>query len=299
MKHSKLVLLIFIIVFFFGSPHFAQLLNGSFEHWDVLGNPVSWYTTNTPSLENAVVQSSDAQDGISSVKIEVMNYLGMPYSGNLQSLDTIYSTGHPITERYTNLSGYHKFSPIGSVHLLIIVTVYDEAFMPIGVGGIDEFNPVSNWSQFNIPIEYFINNDAASIIFSVSIVDTATSGFDINTVGSTALIDNLSLGNPTNISENSNIIRDFSLSQNYPNPFNPSTIINYSIPNVTSNFGLSNVTLNIYDILGSEIATLVNKQQKSGFYEVEWNATDQPSGIYFYKLVTGNYIGIKKMILLK
>ena len=87
--------------------------------------------------------------------------------------------------------------------------------------------------------------------------------------------------------------KTFLLSQNYPNPFNPSTKISWQSPAG----GVQ--TLKIYDVLGNEVATLVNEYKPAGSYEVEWNAGDFPSGIYFYQLKTENYIETKKMILLK
>ena len=92
---------------------------------------------------------------------------------------------------------------------------------------------------------------------------------------------------------------EFSLAQNYPNPFNPSTTIKYEIPSVASDFSLSNVTLKVYDILGREVATLVNKQQKAGYYEVNWNAVNNSSGVYFYKILAGDFVETKKMLLLR
>jgi len=91
----------------------------------------------------------------------------------------------------------------------------------------------------------------------------------------------------------------FSLSQNYPNPFNPSTTIKYSIPRSTEFNSVAQTTLKIYDILGREVATLVNKQQQAGNYEVNFNANNLSSGIYFYKLQSGSFVESKKMILLK
>ncbi len=85
----------------------------------------------------------------------------------------------------------------------------------------------------------------------------------------------------------------FNLYQNYPNPFNPSTIIKYSIP--TEGF----ITLKIFDMLGREVETLINQNQKSGSYEIEWNANNQSSGIYFYQLKTSANIKTQKMLLLK
>ncbi len=113
----------------------------------------------------------------------------------------------------------------------------------------------------------------------------------------------------------SNIPVKYSLSQNYPNPFNPSTTIKYSLAHslISSQEvkeqssrlarhllgGSVLVTLKVYNILGQEVATLVNKQQTPGNYEVKFNAGNLDSGIYFYKLTTDNFSDIKKMILLK
>ena len=102
----------------------------------------------------------------------------------------------------------------------------------------------------------------------------------------------------------------FKLSQNYPNPFNPTTTIEYSVPQIThplipsregkerSDRGVS-ITLKIYDILGNEIATLVNEEKQSGIYKVNFDAKNLSSGIYYYQLRSDNYVKTKKMILVK
>ncbi len=101
--------------------------------------------------------------------------------------------------------------------------------------------------------------------------------------------------------------KKFELEQNFPNPFNPTTKIKYEIP-ASSNLpnGESLVQLKIYNILGREVVTLVNKQQQPGTYEVEFNSnvsvnnnSPLPSGVYFYQLHVGSYFGTKKMLLLK
>jgi len=100
--------------------------------------------------------------------------------------------------------------------------------------------------------------------------------------------------------ENQPIINGFNLSQNYPNPFNPTTVIKYQIPFVGNEyFRSTKTTLKVYNILGSEVATLVNKQQKAGNYEVTFNASNLSSGVYFYKLQSGNFVETKKMVLIK
>jgi hypothetical protein len=92
---------------------------------------------------------------------------------------------------------------------------------------------------------------------------------------------------------NNNLPGNFILSQNYPNPFNPTTIINYSIPKS----GL--VTIKIYDILGREVRTLVNEEKTAGNYSVQFTGNNLSSGIYFYRMQSGNFSQTKKLILLK
>jgi len=107
--------------------------------------------------------------------------------------------------------------------------------------------------------------------------------------------------NPTNILTDEKPVYKFSLEHNYPNPFNPSTTIRYSIPKVITSGAKQSqiVTLKVYDVLGNEVATLVNEEKPAGSYEVEFDAKDLSSGIYFYKLQAGNFIETKKMILMK
>jgi hypothetical protein len=101
--------------------------------------------------------------------------------------------------------------------------------------------------------------------------------------GVTAVPQNESLNSPNK----------FVLSPNFPNPFNPNTVISYQLP-----VG-SDVTLKVYDNLGNEIATLVDEYKPAGTYEVEFNASSLPSGIYFYKIRAGYFVETKKMVLLK
>lgn len=88
----------------------------------------------------------------------------------------------------------------------------------------------------------------------------------------------------------------FSLYNNYPNPFNPVTKIRFDIPNISGN---DIVNLTVFDILGKETAVLVNQSLKPGKYEIDWEASDYPSGIYFYRITAGSFSETKKMILIK
>ncbi len=104
------------------------------------------------------------------------------------------------------------------------------------------------------------------------------------------------------IKTNSKILpAEFFLYQNYPNPFNPSTTITYTIPASETLHATSQqlVQLKVYDVLGREVATLVNKKQSPGNYSVTFNAKNLPSGLYFYRLTAGSFSQTKKMLLLK
>jgi hypothetical protein len=85
----------------------------------------------------------------------------------------------------------------------------------------------------------------------------------------------------------------FTLNQNYPNPFNPVTIISYSLPVATD------VKIDIFNILGQRVATLMNEHQEAGEHSITWNASPYSSGVYFYRITTGEAVGTKKMLLLK
>jgi hypothetical protein len=88
-------------------------------------------------------------------------------------------------------------------------------------------------------------------------------------------------------------LRSFSISQNYPNPFNPSTKIKFSVPKS------SHVQIRVFDILGNEVATLVNERKNEGLYEITFDASALSSGVYFYTLRAGDFVGTKKMLLLR
>ena len=89
------------------------------------------------------------------------------------------------------------------------------------------------------------------------------------------------------------IPNNYSLKQNYPNPFNPVTTIKYGIPKG------SNVFLRIYDVMGREVAILVNEQKNAGVHSVGFNSENLSSGVYFYKIEAGNFTDVKKMVLVK
>ena len=108
------------------------------------------------------------------------------------------------------------------------------------------------------------------------------------------------VGSPTFVEDDKNLPINFALEQNYPNPFNPSTKIKFAIPTAGNNGNQSiQTTLKVYDILGNEVITLVNEEKSAGNYEVNFNASELSTGVYFYTIKAGNFSDTKKIILIK
>ena len=144
----------------------------------------------------------------------------------------------------------------------------------------------TNWTVYNTSNSGLPDNDVVSIA-----IDGSGNKW-IGTLGGLAVYKE---GGVVSVQDNKKKIvpNNFILYQNYPNPFNPTTTIYYSIPKT------SNVELKVFDILGREVAELVNEEKPAGNYTVNFDASKLSSGIYFYQIRTNNYSETKKMILLR
>ncbi|MFA5011941.1 MAG: YCF48-related protein [Ignavibacteria bacterium] len=142
-------------------------------------------------------------------------------------------------------------------------------------------NGGTSWSWQQIPLTYSI--------FSINFFDANNGGLTsdyggiCHTTNGGVHVNNLSTEIPSS----------YSLSQNYPNPFNPSTSIEFDVVQT------ADVKISVFDIYGKEIDILVNERLQTGRYKTEWNGTKQSSGVYFYRMQSGNFIQSKQMILLK
>ncbi len=116
---------------------------------------------------------------------------------------------------------------------------------------------------------------------------------NLNSIDSNGIHHPIDLTVITGIEKPKEIPSNFTMSQNYPNPFNPSTKIKFTVPQA------GQINLKIFNSLGQEVKTLVSEEKDIGNYEVSFNASNLPSGIYFYKLQAGSFIESKKMILMK
>ncbi|MFA5012532.1 MAG: T9SS type A sorting domain-containing protein [Ignavibacteria bacterium] len=136
------------------------------------------------------------------------------------------------------------------------------------------------------------NNLMNSIRYKIVAIDStnwASVYSDFVSFSSEDLIRGDNMGNLVN----NNTVKKYELSQNYPNPFNPNTKINYALPKPGF------VSLKIYDITGREIQTLVNEVKQEGYYTVDFNGSHLSSGVYFYRIRSGNFTSVKRMVLIK
>jgi len=248
------------------------------------------------------------------------------YMGNITRIGNVFLAGNPGMEyggliRSTNYgvnwTGYYNYYPSGLIAKDSIFYFYynDSMFKSTNLG--------LNWISFGTDIPYapysmhVIGNKLTALTYNSGVYLSTNNGINwiarnqgfeqnMNYYSIIQKDENVFLGTNkgvwkrqvsdlVNINKiSSKIPSSFSLFQNYPNPFNPTTNIKYQILNN------SNVTLKIYDILGKEIATLINNEKHTaGTYEVNWDASTYPSGVYFYKLTAGDFTSVKRMMLVK
>jgi len=275
----------FLLIYFFFSTASAQILNPGFEDWSN-EDPVNWFSFDELTMMNWITQSSDAHGGSSSARLQVGEF---PFGPYLWSLDD-NGNFHSVTEKHGSLKGWYKFSPEDNDQLMIVVGMLDSDTIVVGSGGWVQQSAVTSWSEFEIPIYYTPGSpDPVQTLINIGIYDSTGQP----TTNSFALIDDLSFTGPSAVEQISGLPQDFSLRQNYPNPFNPSTNIEYTLPEA------SFVQIKVYDILGNEVATLVNEEQSAGTYRADFSGSDLASGLYIAKLQAGNYSKTIKMSLLK
>ena len=172
------------------------------------------------------------------------------------------------------------------------------------VGNVSETNPATN-------VEVILSKKSSSIVFTkeeeiIELIEAnaetkAAFTFDINRNAPINRKDTIDfmITSSDGIMMTKQFIfsyagpKEFKLEQNFPNPFNPTTKIQYQLPQD------ARVTLKVYDILGSEVVTLVNEDQEAGYKEIQFNGSSIASGMYVYRLQSGDYVSTKKMMLVK
>jgi hypothetical protein len=264
----------------------AQIPNASFENWSG-GDPVGWNTSNSPPSVINVTQSSDAHAGTSSIAGSVISVSGFPFGPVIIAGSD--GTGFPVNTQQPALHGWYKFTSVSSDNFLVNIAMIN-ADSGVGGGSFVSTTTQSVYKEFVLNISYLYPTIPDTCQLTATIVGSG----GVPHIGSTFVIDDLSFGAVTSVDDKGNLIpNEFALLQNYPNPFNPTTMIQYALPHA------ANVHLGVYDLLGKEVATLVDGHQDAGSYRAELHASQLPSGIYFYRLQAGQFSEVRKLVLLK
>jgi len=267
----------------------AQLLNGDFEQW-TNDEPDHWYTNNDFS-NTIVTQTTDSHSGTYALKGGVGQISVGGFALPVFAFVHTEGFSFPSSVKYSSLTGYYKFVP-NHDSLYVTVQAYSNRNL-IGYGTIVLKNEQTNFAMFQANITYYTNDTPDTSVISIGLEDMAGTGGDYS--GSYFVIDDLAFGNgTTDIKQQDGITpQRFELQQNYPNPFNPTTTISFDLPKQ------SYVTLNVYNVLGQKVATLVNGVKGAGWHHEVFNASNLPSGLYLYKITTDKFTNTKKMLLIK
>jgi hypothetical protein len=260
----------------------AQIPNPGFETWST-GEPSGWTTTNYAPDYVPVTQTVTAHSGFSAMQGVVVDYFSYLYS-------PLVSTGFSTSQRYATFSGWYTFDPVGGDSLYGWLAMF-KSQSPIGYAVFSNKTTQGTYARFTAAVSYSQSGtpDSCAIWFGIAGSNNATLH-----AGSMFTLDDLSLsGIATGVAEQAAQPRAFSLSQNFPNPFNPTTLIRYQIASAGP------VRLTVYDILGREVATLVDGIQPQGEHETRFDGGGLSSGVYLYRLQTDRFVQQRKMILQK
>lgn len=262
----------------------AQIPNAGFETW-AGAEPSGWITTNYPGYYVPVTKTLTAHSGSSALQGAVVSYYTIPYP------PFVYA-GFLISQRYATFTGWYTFDPVGSDSLYCWLTMF-KSHSPIGYAVFTNKTAQGDYTQFSATVSYLQGGTPDSCAIWFGIAGSSANSGTIH-VGSAFTLDDLSLsGTATGVAEHSTQPLAFALSQNFPNPFNPSTLIQYQLA------GAGPVRLTVYDILGREVATLVDGVQEQGTHEARFDGGGLSSGVYLYRLQTTGFVQQRKMILEK
>ena len=263
----------------------AQIPNGGFETWSG-GLPTGWFALTIPQVAVPVAQTATSHSGSSALSGTVVSLAG------IESYPPIVWTKFAVNQRYATFTGWYTFSAVGGDSLYAWLVMYNSN-VPIGVVLFGNKATRASYTQFSANIVYTGSGVPDSCQIYLGILG-ATATSDSPHVGSTFNLDDLALsGTATGVTEQPGLPLSYSLSQNFPNPFNPSTLISYQIAKAGP------VRLTVYDILGRQVATLVDAVQEPGSHEARFDAGNLASGMYVYRLQTNGFMQQRKMILQK
>jgi len=214
------------------------------------------------------------QTSLNSQHVRALTTIGQQVFAGTETFGVYCTSNNGANWTQTSLNNVLVYSLVSAGHLL---------FAGTDTGGVYETTDIGlTWIQRNEGMGRLRIN---SLYTTADYIYAGTQG---------ASLWRRPLSEFTGIKKTGNFIpQTYSLSQNYPNPFNPSTTIDYQLP--ISGF----VKISVFDVLGQEVKTLVNEYKQAGTYNVRFDASELPSGVYFYKITSGDFTSTKKLTLIK
>jgi hypothetical protein len=270
----------------------AQIPNAGFEDWTG-GNPDNWVSSNVATVFINVTKSATAHSGTAAVRGEVILFPGATVAMQPVLQSGPGGAGSAISSRPASVTGWYQFSPVGGDRFGVNVVLYKGGVHGTAVAVAAALDPTArpSYYQFNVPFQY-LTADVPDVCVVQHQVIGPTTGITWN-VGSWFLLDDIALSGTNDVTSDKIIPRSYALDQNFPNPFNPTTVIRYQLP------AAGQVHLTVLDLLGREVAGLVNEDQQAGIHEVSFNGAGMASGVYMYCLRTGSFTQTRTMVVLK
>jgi hypothetical protein len=232
--------------------------------------------TNTRAIIYRVVISGNSADTLRVAEVPQFNPSGMTWDNANRRLILSALSGARRDTLYTVNPNDGTFAPLGAMGLNAAVSHL--GYAPNGY----IFGLIGTGTQVSTLVRFTAQNTTAITLGSTNTSALRGIGIRLDSLGQ--------LGTEIRTASTP---KEYQLNQNYPNPFNPTTVIEFAIPTTET------VSLKIYDVLGREVATLLNERRNAGVHRINFNATNLSSGTYFYRLQAGTFTQTKKMILVK
>jgi hypothetical protein len=282
------VAMLFLLVVLTGGIALGQIPNADFEMW-TMGNPDDWNTSNAQGIAINITETSMAHSGGSAVQGVVATFGGgFPWPPVI--ISGTDARGFPVSTQHPAVHGWYMTDLLAADGLFIAVAM-NHADSAVGAGGILITANTATYTEFVVNITYIYPQVPDTCIISATILGT---GGGLPQIGSGFYLDDFSFGPASAVDESEEVLPEtYALLQNYPNPFNPSTTIEYAIPRA------GHVLLTVYDLMGREVARLVDREQGAGSYRIDFDGSALSSGVYFYRLQAGGFSQVRNLVVVK
>jgi Secretion system C-terminal sorting domain len=274
-------------IFLLASMVSAQIPNAGFENWT--GDEPDEWLTNNSLVAGLITKTTDAHSGNAAVQGTVQHFMTIPFTPMLTSA----TLGFPVSSKPGALHGFYKLNSVGGDSLFVGILM-SSGHVAIGAGIFVSGTTTGTYQEFVANINYTPSTTPDTGWITILLTNT-----DSVHTGSSFIVDDLSLTSANGVgNDGSPDHYIYALSQNYPNPFNPQTKIAYQLEEP------SHVTIVLFDVLGKQVATVVDQNQTIGDHEVFFDGSNLPSGMYFYRMTavpsSGSVITkIRKLIIMK